>query len=215
MTEEDYEPNQKPERHVEPKKQIKVRKAICKAPAKAPAAKQRLSELKQRAGAGSKSYMNFDFFYKRTLFRTMTIFYKQEFKVYFDQFSKQKDTAFPIQRYLVQFTQDLHPGLLESMSSDAEVQEYLKILEQVVFCHRFNKQDAFLTASPLIDYSIVRDPMYKYSKVAQENFFKVPVLTFLFGWFCASNQGQEFMVQRSSDSSQCADFGQKMLSEAG
>lgn len=88
------------------------------------------------------------------------------------------------------------------------------MLEQVVFCHRFNKQDSFLQAKPMVDYSVVRDPLYKYSRHAQETFFKVPVLAYLFGWFCNSQQGRQFMQTRSSDTSQCADFDKKMLCEA-
>lgn len=68
---------------------MKVKKAIqkpkCSKAATAPA-KQRLAELKQSKVVAPKerTYINFDFFYKRTLFRSMTIFYKQEFKTYFE-----------------------------------------------------------------------------------------------------------------------------------
>jgi hypothetical protein len=51
------------------------------------------------------------------------------------------------------------------MNSDAEVVEYLQLLKQVVFSHRYNKGDDFLT-NPLINFDVIRDPMYKYSRVA-------------------------------------------------
>jgi hypothetical protein len=75
----------------------------------------------------------------------------------------------------------------------------LRILEQVVFCHRFNKNDCYL-APPLIDYALIRDPLYKYSKQAQEAFFEVPVLTFLFGFFCNNKQAKDFMLERGEES---------------
>lgn len=55
--------------------------------------------------ASSKAYMHFDFYFKRTLFRTMTLFYKQSFKSHFDTFRAQKDTNFPIEKYLAEWVQ--------------------------------------------------------------------------------------------------------------
>lgn len=82
----------------------------------------------------------------------------------------------------------------------------MRILEQVLFCHRFNKGDSFL-AKPLIEYSVIRDPLYKYSNSAKETFFNVPVLTFLFAWFCQAEQAQVFMMERGEEST-ATDFGQ-------
>ena len=61
----------------------------------------------------------------------------------------------------------------------------------VVHSHRHNKEDSFLSESP-IDFTLVRDTMYKYSKKAQERFFQVPTLAFLFVWFSASQEGMDF-----------------------
>jgi len=41
--------------------------------------------------------------------------------------------------------------------------------------------------------------MYKYSRHAQDNFFKVPVLAFLFGWFCKSEKAYQFMMERCEE----------------
>jgi|LauGreDrversion4_2_1035121.scaffolds.fasta_scaffold348717_3 hypothetical protein len=125
---------------------------------------------------------------------------------------KQKDTYFPVSQYLVKFTQETMPGLLESMKSNSEVKEFLRILEQVLFCHRYNKGDTFL-AKPLLDYAIIRDPLYKYSNAAKDTFFQVPVLTFLFAWFCQADEARVFMLERGEES-QTADFGEQLLSEA-
>ena len=41
--------------------------------------------------------------------------------------------------------------------------EFVELLKVLVLQHRHNKKDDFLTDS-LIDFSVVRDPSYKYSK---------------------------------------------------
>lgn len=56
------------------------------------------------------------------------------------------------------------------------------MLMAVVHSHRHNKEDAFLSESS-VDFSLVRDTMYKYSKKAQERFFSIPVFAYLFAWF--------------------------------
>ena len=39
---------------------------------------------KESKGSSSKYYTNFDFFYKRTCFRIMTLFFKLKFKPFLD-----------------------------------------------------------------------------------------------------------------------------------
>ena len=65
------------------------------------------------------------------------------------------------------------------------------MLMVVVHSHRHNKDDTFISEMT-IDFSLVRDTMYKYSKKAQEKFFSFPVFAFLFVWFASSNEGIEF-----------------------
>lgn len=86
-------------------------------------------------------------------------------------------------------------------------------MEQVIFCHRFSRKDSFLS-KPLVDYSILRDPMYKYSKIALANFFKVTNLVFILGWFCKSEKARAFLNERASNASQNIDFGGKLTEEA-
>jgi hypothetical protein len=59
------------------------------------------------------------------------------------------------------------------------------MLKRLLFCHRYNKNDPYVDCRP-IDFEVIRDPMYKYSKVASQRFFDEPVLAFLFGWFSIS-----------------------------
>jgi hypothetical protein len=41
----------------------------------------------------------------------------------------------------------------------------------------------------------------------------VPVLTFLFAWFCQADEARVFMLERGEES-QTADFGEQLLLEA-
>ena len=55
-----------------------------------------------------------------------------------------------------------------------------------VYAHRHNKDDKFILetkAAGFIDFSIVRDVMYKYSKKAQDRFFDHPIESYFFAKF--------------------------------
>ena len=45
----------------------------------------------------------------------------------------------------------------------------------------------------MVDFTLVRDTMYKYSKHAQRRFFESPALAFLFAWFALSGDGMRFI----------------------
>lgn len=84
------------------------------------------------------------------------------------------------------------------------------MLMVVVHSHRHNKDDPFI-AELKIDFSLVRDTMYKYSKKAQERFFSYPVFAFLFAWFASSPEGLQFTFEKFR--SKGVDYFQKMKSE--
>ena len=84
-----------------------------------------------------------------------------------------------------------------SKLSPIEQQEFITMLTVVVHSHRHNKNDEFI-AETKIDFSIVRDTMYKYSKKSQEKFFSYPIFSFLFIWFAQSQEGHKFMFQKFS-----------------
>ena len=74
-----------------------------------------------------------------------------------------------------------------------------------VFAHRHNKDDRFLkeTEDDLakdedlhLDFSIVRDVMYHYSKKAQERFFTFPHESFFMAMFATSQSGKDFIKQK-------------------
>lgn len=59
-----------------------------------------LAELAQKNQATNKYYMNFDFYFKRTSFRTMTLYFKTAFKPYFEKWKAEKRKV-PISACLV------------------------------------------------------------------------------------------------------------------
>jgi len=75
----------------------------------------------------------------------------------------------------------------------------------IVFSHRYCKGDKFIIEaetlakannSTPIDFSIVRDTMYKYSKKAQDRFFSFPIESFLFAAFSLSDEGLKFLQNK-------------------
>jgi len=58
--------------------------------------------------------------------------------------------------------------------------KFMDMLAMVVLSHRHNKEETISKNEKEFDFSIVRDTMYKYSKKAQERFFKVPALAHLY-----------------------------------
>ena len=65
----------------------------------------------------------------------------------------------------------------------------------IVFCHRHHKSDAYLKNTP-VEFSVVREPMYKYSKAAQERFFEQPEFAFLFAYFAKSEHSLNFQQHK-------------------
>ena len=68
----------------------------------------------------------------------------------------------------------------------------------IVFSHRYSKGDKFILESEAcansqmmspIDFTIIRDTMYKYSKKAQDRYFSFPIESFLFAAFSLSDEG--------------------------
>lgn len=118
-----------------------------------------------------KEYMKFDFYYKRTCFRSMALFYRTLYKPFQD--TKAHRTAAQVTNSIQRCFQKCLPGLMEALPSPQERQTLTDLFKMMVYCHRHNKEDSYLKQVP-IDFQIVRDPMYKYSRAAQERFLKLP-----------------------------------------
>ena len=82
---------------------------------------------------------------------------------------------------LMEFVNSEFPGLIERLPKKASF-EFIELVKLLVFSHRHNKNDESLK-SPLIDFAVVREPMYKYSRVAQDKFFDYATYAFMFAWF--------------------------------
>lgn len=63
----------------------------------------------------------------------------------------------------------------------------MRVLEQVVLVHRFNRPYE-CQSEPVIDYELIRDVCYKYSLRSQANFMREPALAFLMAHFCVVGQ---------------------------
>jgi len=53
--------------------------------------------------------------------------------------------------------------------------------------------------NPLIDFKIIRDPMYMYSRNAQNKFFEYSTFAFLFAWFEATPQAKIFAAGKFAE----------------
>ncbi|TNV80726.1 hypothetical protein FGO68_gene16530 [Halteria grandinella] len=140
--------------------------------------------------ASDKYYKKFDFFYKRTCFRLMAEYYKQTFQPYQKLWIEQRrktDLKVLIQQYAEANFQQVLNAL---KGSNQEL--FMGMLSMVVLSHRHNKEDTIAKKDERLDldFSLVRDTMYKYSKRVQERFFKVPCLSFLFLSFATSANGK-------------------------
>ena len=159
----------------------------------------------RRPKKGERNYYeNFDFFFKRTAFRTMTLYFKLAYKPYFDELmsapKKQqviRPTAEAVRENLITFTNVEFPGLLASLSTRNR-DEFIELLKLLVLSHRHNRNDEFLQA-PQVSFDTVRDTMYKYSKQAQDKFFAVAPYSFLFHWFTASVAGKKFAAVKFAE----------------
>mmetsp|Transcript_94094 Transcript_94094/g.129575 ORF Transcript_94094/g.129575 Transcript_94094/m.129575 type:complete len:121 (+) Transcript_94094:496-858(+) len=119
----------------------------------------------------------------------MTEFYKQEFKPFYRecrnlQVQHKQNPAIvvpPMHHFLVKYADRVFPGLLGPAPAES-AREMLNQIKLVVFSHHHNKTEEFLMERD-VDFSVVRDTMYKYSKTSQEKFFSHPVFAFMFTYF--------------------------------
>lgn len=128
----------------------------------------------------------------------MTLFFKLAYKPYFDKWKANKK-KYSVVESLISFAKDKFPGLMDTLGEKARF-EFIELVKLLVLSHRHNKNDDFL-ADPLIDFATVREPMYKYSKQAQDKFFSLPTFTFLFAWFEASPEGRAFATEKFAENS--------------
>merc|ERR1719273_2031537 len=86
------------------------------------------------ANSQPKNYTNFDFYYKRTGFRTMALFFKTAFNPFLDMWKSSKNTK-PVEALLQEYTSTQFPGLLENMPSEAVQSTFLELVKLLLFSH--------------------------------------------------------------------------------
>ena len=123
----------------------------------------------------------------------MAEFYKQLFQPYQKQWVEQKKKS-AMANLMQSFAIKNFEHILLQLHPQTQ-QEFVSMLTVVVHSHRHNKDDDFISDNSL-DFTLVRDTMYKYSKKAQERFFSYPIFAFLFAWFAQSPQGLQFTYQK-------------------
>ena len=90
--------------------------------------------------------------------------------------------------------------------NEAQRQQVIHSMMMICFSHRYNKGDKFIQEAEVeaketgeghsIDFSIIRDVMYKYSKKAQDRYFQYPIEAFLFAAFALSDEGLNFLQNK-------------------
>jgi hypothetical protein len=73
---------------------------------------KKIAELVKNACSTNKYYMNFDFYFKRTSFRTMTLYFKTAFKPYFERWKADRKKV-SIAQYLAEFSLEHFHGLFD------------------------------------------------------------------------------------------------------
>jgi|TARA_B110000305_G_C19273194_1_gene555541 hypothetical protein len=85
------------------------------------------------------------------------------------------------------------PSLMSSdVLNKGQKSKMIQSMITFVYAHRHNKEDLFLVdikKERYLDFSILRDCMYHYSRKAQDRFFSHPIEAFFFARFAASPDG--------------------------
>ena len=129
----------------------------------------------------------------------MSEFYKLLFQPFQRLWIEQKKRS-SMTALLHEFATKHFESIFCQLNSDNQ-KEFIRMLMAVVHSHRHNKDDAVENkvntnneqSSDEIDFTLVRDTMYKYSKIAQRRFFANAALAFLFAWFSFSSEGHDFI----------------------
>ena len=104
--------------------------------------------------------------------------------------------------------------------TDLQKLQVVQSMMVFLFSHRHTKDDKFIVETREkveehpnelhMDFSIVRNVMYHYSKKAQERFFTFPIETYFFIRFAGSREGREF-IQRKPDNQNKPEKVQRLM----
>jgi hypothetical protein len=99
-------------------------------------------------------------------------------------------------QFLAVFANDFFPGLSEQLDDMGLKQLFHGYLKLMVFSHMHVKGNKDL-GNFIISPSVVRDPMFNYSKIAKREFFQYPILAFLLVWFCTDTKARAFFNMKN------------------
>lgn len=81
--------------------------------------------------------------------------------------------------------------------SEEQILEYTSAILSIVLSHHFQKEDIKkMVKGTSVDFQIVRDTMYKYSKKAEERFFTNPCMAYFFIQFACSDKGKDYIANK-------------------
>lgn len=94
-----------------------------------------------------------------------------------------------------------------SQLSENQKKSIILRVMMILFSHRHTKRDTFIEQAQqeatqsgckelTIDFSVIRDVMYKYSKKAEEKYFQCETESFMFAAFALSDEGVNFLKEK-------------------
>lgn len=134
----------------------------------------------------------------------MNEYFKTEYLDYFKQYPDlQKQSLTSISRAEIEMAVSGYidkmfgPNLMNNdVLNKSQKSKIIQSMITFVYAHRHNKEDLFLMdikKEKYLDFSILRDCMYHYSRKAQDRFFNHPIEAYFFAQFAASPDGQGFI----------------------
>ena len=105
-------------------------------------------------------------------------------------------------------TDELHT-FANHMMCHQFVLDYTSAILSIVLSHQFQKDDIKkMVSGTSVDFLLVRDTMYKYSKKAEERFFSNPCTAYFFIQFACSEKGREYITNKIAQNGQ--DFAEDL-----
>ena len=79
--------------------------------------------------------------------------------------------------------------------------EFTSAILSIVLSHHFQKADILkMIEGSSVNFQLVRDSMYKYSKKAEERLFTNPCFAYFFVQFAHSEKGRDYMKNKLAKS---------------
>lgn len=109
------------------------------------------------------------------------------------------DTAFRFCDELFSISSENQEGEegLDTLMTTEQLLSFTSGILSIVLSHHFQKEDIKkIVLGTSVDFKLVRDTMYKYSKKAEEKFFQSPCMAYFFIQFANSPQGKSYIQNK-------------------